>query len=341
MRVRIAMVGGGYFGRIQARAWRRIKGVDFIGIAESSNDRRRVLRSEFPDLEVVADLQTLIDCEQVDLVDVATPPETHECLILPLLGKVSTIICQKPFCTSIDTAQALVEKADAGSSKLIVHENFRFMPWYRKIGQLIAKGELGDIRQACFRMRPGDGNGESAYLTRQPYFRTMERFLIHESGIHWIDVFRFLFGEPETVYADLWQSNLSIIGEDSGIVVLTMKNGGRIIFDANRTLDHRAENHRLTMGEFVLEGSKASLFLDGEGTLAIRPFGSNVETTVPYGFTDRDFGGDCVFHFQQHVVDHLRNGSVLETFARDYLQNMHIEEAVYRSSGAGRKIVLS
>ena len=341
MNLRIAMIGGGYFGRIQARAWQRAEGVDFVGIVESSGDRRDELRTQFPDLEVVADLQTLLDIGNLDLVDIATPPETHEKLTSHLLGKVPTIVCQKPFCANIDAAGSLVEKAEAGSTKLIVHENFRFMPWYRKIEQIIANGELGKIRQACFRMRPGDGNGKSAYLERQLYFRTMARFLIHETGIHWIDVFRYLFGEPASIYADLWQSNLTIEGEDSGIVVLTMKNGARVILDANRTLDHQAKNHRLTMGEFIIEGSKASLFLDGEGALKIRHFGSNVETAVPYEFTDRDFGGDCVFHFQNHVVDHLRNGSVLETLAKDYLKNMRIEEAAYHSSSTGRKTMLS
>ena len=335
------MVGGGYFGRIQACAWHRIEEVDFVGIAESSSDRRRELESQFPNIEVVADLQMLLRATDIHLIDVATPPATHEGLILPLLGKVPTVICQKPICKNIDAAQALVEKAEASPTKLIIHENFRFMPWYRKIRQLIANEDLGDIRQACFRMRPGDGSGENAYLARQPYFRTMERFLIHETGIHWIDVFRYLFGEPNTVYADLWQSNSTIKGEDSGIVIMTMNNRIRVTLDANRTLDHPAKNHRLTMGEFMVEGDKASLFLDGQGNITIRTFGSNSQTVVPYEFTDRDFGGDCVFHFQRHVVDHLMNGSALETLARDYLQNMRIEEAAYQSSGAGCKIVLS
>ena len=34
-----------------------------------------------------------------------------------------------------------------------------------------------------------------AYLERQPYFQTMPRFLVHETAIHLVDVFRFLLGE--------------------------------------------------------------------------------------------------------------------------------------------------
>jgi predicted dehydrogenase len=47
----------------------------------------------------------------------------------------------------------------------------------------------------------------------------MKRFLIHETGIHLIDVFRFLLGEVRSVYADLTKLNPVIAGEDSGTVL--------------------------------------------------------------------------------------------------------------------------
>ena len=40
--------------------------------------------------------------------------------------------------------------------------------------------------------------------------------------------------------------------------------------------------------------------------------------------------------FQRHVVDHLRGGAALETRAEDYLANIAVEEAVYRSAAEGR-----
>lgn len=43
-------------------------------------------------------------------------------------------------------------------------------------------------------MRPGDSQREDAYLDREPYSQKMERFLIHETVIHFIDVHGYLFG---------------------------------------------------------------------------------------------------------------------------------------------------
>ena len=43
----------------------------------------------------------------------------------------------------------------------------------------------------------------NAYLDRQPFFRDYPRLLIYETGVHFIDTFRFLLGEVEEVYANL------------------------------------------------------------------------------------------------------------------------------------------
>jgi len=83
---------------------------------------------------------------------------------------------------------------------------------------------------------------KDAYLERQPYFREMDNFLIHETGVHYIDVFRYLFGEPASLSAELQRLNPAIAGEDSGHFIFYYDNGLRVHFDGNRLLDHAAVN---------------------------------------------------------------------------------------------------
>lgn len=337
-KVKIAQIGLGYFGLIQARAWLRIPGAELIGIVDKQPDKAVSLQSTHPEVAFYDDVEQLLAENRPTLIDIATPPDTHYELISRLAGSVPYVICQKPFCRNLQEAETLVAKTAKTKTSLIVHENFRFMPWYRKIREVLKSGMLGEIRQASFRFRPGDGNGALAYLDRQPYFQKMERFLIHESAIHFIDVFRFLFGETASVYADLWATNPIIVGEDSGLVIFKTKDGPTLLFDGNRTLDHSADDRRLTMGEMVIEGSEASLSLKGNGQIAVRQFGTNQSEPVPYVFSTGEFGGDCVFHFQSHVVDHLIDGTTLENAADEYLANLAIEEAIYNSAKEGRRI---
>ncbi|MEM8789596.1 MAG: Gfo/Idh/MocA family oxidoreductase [Pseudomonadota bacterium] len=329
---RVGMVGAGYFAGFQRAAWGRLEGAVLVGVAERDPARRAAL-----DVAGHDGLDALLAAERLNILDIATPPETHADLIAQALGRVPLIICQKPFCADLATAQRMTAAARDAGTALVVHENFRFQPWYREIAALLSAGRLGDVRQARFALRPGDGAGPDAYLDRQPYFRAMERFLIRETGIHFVDTFRFLFGDPQAVYADLRRENPAIAGEDAGLVVFDLDGGGRAIFDGNRTLDHGAENRRLTMGELEIEGTGASVRLTGAGEIWIRDAGAVAAARHDFDFLDRDFGGDCVQAFQAHVLAGRATGR-FETAAADYLANLRLEAAIYRSAAEGRKL---
>ena len=234
----------------------------------------------------------------------------------------------------------MTELADRASIPLIIHENFRFQPWYRAIRDSLVAGEIGTSRQATFRLRPGDGQGPEAYLSRQPYFRDMPRFLIHETAVHWIDTFRFLYGNPTAVYADLRRVNPEIRGEDAGFVLFDHPGDVRVLFDGNRCLDHAAENTRCTMGEGLFEGDAGSIALTGDGALHHRAFGAVKATPKLAPDSSGRFGGDCTFHLQAHVIQALSGVRPFENEARDYLAVQAVEEAIYRSAETGAKVAL-
>ena len=337
---RVACVGAGYFGRFQCEAWRRLDGAALVAICDRVADRARRMAQEFGIPSVHTDVAAMLDAETPDLIDIVTPPETHLDHVRAAAARGVAAICQKPFCRNLAEAREAVALARGAGIPLVVHENFRFQPWYREIARLLAAGRLGQVFQATFRLRPGDGQGPDAYLDRQPYFQTMERFLVHETGIHLIDTFRFLFGEARRVYASLRRLNPAIAGEDAGLIVLDHAGGVRALFDGNRLVDHAARNRRLTLGELLVEGAAATLRLDGDGDLWLRRAGENDETRHAYAWDDRGFGGDCVHALQRHVLRALRDGGAIENLAEDYLRNLEIEEAVYLSSRTGARIDL-
>ena len=213
-----------------------------------------------------------------------------------------------------------------------MHDNFRFQPWYQEIKRLLDTQCLGQLYEIQFNFRPGDGQGPKAYLDRQPYFQTQPRFLIQETGIHFIDVFRYLVGDINGVFARLTKLNPAIAGEDAGIVLMEFNNGVRGVLNANRLSDHAAKNTRLTMGEMRIEGSKGVLTLDGDGVVSTREHGSTGTLTHPIEWQDIDFGGDCVYNTARHIADHLLTGSPVVNLAQNYLTNRLIEAAVYESN---------
>ncbi|MEL7000911.1 MAG: Gfo/Idh/MocA family oxidoreductase [Pseudomonadota bacterium] len=329
---RVAVIGAGYFGRFHYDAWARMEGADLI--AACALQGADEIAAEYG-IAAFTDVETMLEQMKPDLVDITTPPTTHVEMIRAIAPSVKQIICQKPFCGDHDGALAGITAAEEHGARVVVHENFRFQPWYREIKALLDVGTLGEIYQVTFCLRPGDGQGPDAYLARQPYFQQMQRFLVHETAIHWIDTFRYLLGEVTEVFADLRRLNPAIAGEDAGMILFRFANGPRGLFDGNRLADHAAENRRLTMGELEIEGAAASLRLDGDGGIWLRDHGSNDWRTHEYVWRDHQFGGDCVYLTNRAALDAFRAGTPAETEAQAYLRNIAIEEAVYQSDRTG------
>lgn len=338
MRLRVGVVGAGWFGRLHYEAWSRLP-VELVALAEPDPARARAAADAFGAPAVYADAATMAAQVRPDLVDIVAPPAAHLEAIRAALPCVRFVICQKPFCRDLGEAERAVAEAEAAGVRLAVHENFRFQPWHRA-AKAAAPEAVGAIRQIAFRLRPGDGRGPRAYLDRQPYFRTMPRFLLRETGVHLIDLLRFLLGEPESVYADLRRLNPAIAGEDAGHVLLGFPGGARGLIDADRHGDHPAETLRRTLGTMRIEGERGELRLDGDGRLWARRFLERGERPVRFDWEDRGFGGDCVHLTCRALLWALLEGRPAETEARDYLRNLRIEAAAYESAATGRRVPL-
>jgi predicted dehydrogenase len=339
--MRVATFGTGFFSHFHYDSWSRIPGVELVGICVAANRARGdEFAARYGARAVYTDPARMLDETKPDLVDVITTPESHASLVGEAVKRGIPVICQKPLAPSLADAEAMVAAARAAGTLLVAHENWRFRPWNREAARLIREGAIGEPYNAGFRMRPGDGQGASAYLDRQPYFQKMPRFLIHETGIHMIDVFRFLMGEITGVGARLRRINPVIAGEDAGLVTFAFASGAAGLLDGNRCADFEAENPRLTMGEMLIEGSEGSLRLDGQARLWLRRRGQP-EAEHAYAWDRRGYAGDSVHALQAHVVAHLREGTPVENTAEEYLRAVRVEEAVYRSHEEGRWIDLA
>ena len=95
------------------------------------------------------------------------------------------------------------------------------------------------------------------------------------------------------------------------------------------------------MGELRVEGSKGVLSLSGDARLTRRKLGDTVTTPINYVWRDTAFGGDCVYALQNAFTEARLAGARFENTAEDYLANLRIEDAIYRSASEGRRIDLA
>ncbi|MGH2604450.1 MAG: Gfo/Idh/MocA family protein, partial [Dehalococcoidia bacterium] len=244
------------------------------------------------------------------------------------------VICQKPMALSMADCLAMCEACERAGMRLLVHENWRWQPWYREAKRLLDAGALGRVVQVSFFWRTGDGRGPEPYAV-QPYFRQMPRLLVYETLVHLLDTYRYLLGEVEALDCLLARVNPAIAGEDQALIQLRFASGALGVIDANRITGPAPA--LVAMGSLVLEGDRATLRLSPDGRLWLTPHG---QPEREHGFptTNAGYKGDSVFATQEHLVDCLRSGRRSESDGGDYLKTVALVEACYRAAATGTRV---
>ncbi|HEU0122832.1 MAG TPA: Gfo/Idh/MocA family oxidoreductase [Bryobacteraceae bacterium] len=327
-RLRGAVVGCGFFGKIHLEAWGRIPEAVIVAACDTGLEAARAAAPAAYD-----DLERMLDAEQPDFLDIATRPELHLPMLRIAAARRIPVICQKPMAPVWEDCLAMVRIAERAGIPFMIHENWRWQPWYRVVAAEMAKGYLGNPVTYTFRTRKRDGAGAEPY-SLQPYFRQMPRLLLFETLVHHIDTARFLFGELDTLYARTRRVNPHIAGEDQVLLVAAHHSGLAGVMDGNRFLDLAPDSPPLGDAQFEFEN----------GALRVAPNGDVLRLTAGGGAllwkneVTSGYRGDSVRATLQHFVRSLQAGLTFETAGRDYLVTVAAVEAGYRSQAEGRAV---
>jgi len=325
--LRGGIIGCGFFGRIHLEAWRRIPEAQIVAACDLNPE---LARQSAP--RAFRSAEQMLEGEQLDFVDIATRPESHLPLVRLAAAHKIPAICQKPMAPAWADAVAMAEAAEAGGIRLMIHENWRWQPWYRAAGRMLEEGRIGRPIAYWFRTRKRDGDGDAPY-PNQPYFKRMPRLLIHETLVHHIDTARYLFGEIDTVCAQARRINPVIAGEDRAVLVLTHREPLEGVIDGHRFLDPDPDGP--AMGEACFEGERGRIRIPAAGDVYLR--GRKAwANEVSAGYR-----GDSVGATQRHFIECLKTGKPFESEAREYLKTFGAVEAAYRSVAERRAVALS
>jgi D-apiose dehydrogenase len=322
-----AMIGCGWFAENHRQAWLRIPEVEIVAAADLRLDRAQRFATR-----AYTSAEQMLDCEQLDFVDIATHAASHLHMVSLACQKGIPVICQKPIAPDWAAAIEIVNAADAAGVRLMIHENWRWQPWYRVAHDMIARGDIGAPIGYGFRFRRRDGLGEEPY-TEQAYFRQEPRLIIQVTLVHHIDTARFLFGEIDSVYAQASRRNPRIAAEDQAILTLTHKSGTHGWIDGHRFLDPNPDGP--AMGDAFFEGEL--------GTLLIRATGDLYRENVLVWKNEVTAGrlGDSVRATLAHFISCLKDGTPFESEGRSYLRTFAAVEAAYRSLSERRCVSLT
>jgi len=143
--LRVALVGYGYWGPNLLRNYMDLPEAQVAWVCDRRPEALGKAQARFPAIAATTDLEVVFNDASVDAVLVATPISTHHPIAKAALEAGKHVFIEKPM--TADTAQAheLVDLATERGLTLMVGHTFVFSPPVRKVKEIIAAGDLGDI----------------------------------------------------------------------------------------------------------------------------------------------------------------------------------------------------
>jgi predicted dehydrogenase len=337
-----AVIGCGAISEFHFKGWQRVKGAEILAVCDTQEERARRRACEFGIQKVYSSYRSMLDVEQPDFVDVITRPEAHPEIVLELVRRRIPVICQKPFAPNLAEAQEMVDAADKAKVPLMVHENWRWRRWYRQMKDWIDHGKLGDPRYACFLFHsdtvlPDYGRGIAPNLQRYPYLLEMPKLILYEFGIHLVDIFRFLFGEPIKLYGMSRRRSPLVRGEDHVVLVLETE---KVMTTIDLSWGSWGRRSSVVLEEVLIEGDQGYIAMDSESELRLDS-STLQETLGPYTSEYSEYYVDSFQQTEQHFCDCLTQGRDFETSGRDNLNTLRVTLKAYDSFASGETLRLA
>ncbi|NEJ04437.1 gfo/Idh/MocA family oxidoreductase [Rhizobium leguminosarum] len=327
-RRRIGIIGAGWVSAYHLPAWmRQSERAEVVAIADPSPSAIAARLAAFDVARNYTSAQAMLDAERLDAVDICAPREFHVELVRLAAAKDLDIICQKPLAPSYGDAVELLAGL-SGRGRLMIHENWRFRAYYRRLKAWLDEGLAGEIRQVQFEFLSSgmiaDAEGKRPALVRQPFFRTQERLLVMEVMIHHLDTLRYLLGEMEVVIARLERSNRDIVAEDVASVVLRRTSDGVLVtINANLAAHGALPTPRDHLRIFGTRGT-----LELNGNLLSAEGGRQCRESFDPDETYQGAYDATIAHF----LDSLDGKVAMETSPGDNIKTLALVEDIYRLS---------
>src|SRR5882757_1225910 len=145
-KIRIAVFGTGFMGRVHTEAVRRLGNVEVVGVAGSSLERARAFAAQTGIEQASGDYQAFLADPGIEAVHILTPNDLHFPMAKAALLAGKHVVCEKPLATSVAEGEELVALAKRTGLANCTFLNIRAYPQVQNMRAMVEAGEIGEIQ---------------------------------------------------------------------------------------------------------------------------------------------------------------------------------------------------
>lgn len=348
--VRLALIGFGGMGRQYAAMIRdgQVEGMVLAGVCCRNAAGQQLLRAEYPGVAIYRDVaDTLAHAEAFDAALIVTPHTSHVEIARQMVAAGKHILLDKPAGVYAREVRALVDQADKAGVSFGMIFNNRANPAFAKARELLHSGAIGTPVRAVWVCNTWFRT--PAYHHSSPWRSSWNGecggLLINQSQ-HYLDLWLWLLGAPDAVYADMTFGRYAPITVDDGVdLQLYYDNGLHGTF-----ISSTGENPGVNRLE--IWGELGRLCVEDKGRVILE---QNEMSTTRFAAVNREVYGKLAYSRREIPVTpnpamyqtvlgafsgHLRKGTPMIADGEDGLRAVELTNAAYVSAWQGRKVRL-
>ncbi|WP_323014741.1 Gfo/Idh/MocA family oxidoreductase [Devosia sp.] len=301
-------------------------------------ERMTPVADEFGIERRVTDFDAVLGMDDIDIIDICTPPMLHYPMVMAALKAGKHVICEKPLVGSLAQVDEVIAAEAQSAGRLMPVFQYRFGDGIEQAKAIIDSGLAG---------KPFMGTVETLWRRDAPYYAVPWRGkwatelggVLMGHAIHPHDLFTYLMGDIERVFGRVATRVNPIEVEDTISASLLMKSGALASLTATLGSADDMTRIRLAFENVTFESDHAA-YNPGEKSWKIQP--RNPETAAAIAELLKDWRY-VPSRFQTQMSRFhtaLVTGGQLPVTSADSRRSLELVTAFYHSSASGEDVAL-
>jgi len=245
--VRFGIIGcGGISNYFHIPELKQIEDAEIVAVADLKPNRAKITAQRFNIKHWYTDALELLGRSDVDAVVVATPHPTHSKIAVEAIEAGKHVIIQKPMCTTVEDADAIVEAARRHPDLKVMTLPFVYFdtPLFDYVKNLLKKGEIGKVCTARARVAHSGPEKYQEEVTQMfgeekiCWFFDPKRAhggVLYDLGVYAVSTLVYLLGKARKISAITSTIDKPTELDDNSAIIMEMENGSIAIAESSWT----------------------------------------------------------------------------------------------------------
>lgn len=252
--LQVGIVGCGV-GREHIRSYQRIPQLyNVVAVCDLDGDKARQVANQFNIPITYTNFNDLCSRQDLNIIDICTPPYQHYSQIMATLSSGKHAICEKPLVGSLCELDNLVEASLQHKKQVMPILQYRYGHGLQKLKLLVEKGIAGKLYLSTVEMAWNRGESYYASPWRGNWATELGGTLLNHA-IHHLDMLCYIAGPVTNVFARTASLVNNIQVEDCASISLEMKNGSLAALSATVGSFKEISRHRFCFSNLTAESN--------------------------------------------------------------------------------------